>query len=491
MSDIQTIFQGLAANAPALAQTTAAQRCAKIQRLVDEMLARRDDINAGVLAELGTTDIDVLGQLIMVKAEADFVIKHLEDWMKPQIVKSSMMMMGKKAYVHYEPKGVILNLSTWNAPYAIGFLPAIDAIAAGNAFLLKPSELAPHSSRIIAEIVRKTFPENEFAVVEGGPEASQELLKQPFNHIYYTGGQNVGRIVMRAAAENFASVTLEMGGKNPVVIDETAYIADAAKKIAWGRLSNAGQVCVAPDYAVIHTSLVDKFVENFAKSATEMYATNGGFDKSTDYPRLVNQAHFARVRALIDDAVAKGAKIAFGGESDESQRFIAPTLLTNVSEDMDIMKNEIFGPVMAIVPYSKKEDAIAIIRRRPKPLALYIFARDQANAEYFLKHTSAGSTVFNHNLIQSGTNQHLAFGGVNHSGMGRVGGHAGFLEFSNHRSVVEEHPNAGDIMMAYPPYPEKHKKMMNQVLTRSTIIPPFIMAGIIGALKLRLAFRGR
>ena len=227
----------------------------------------------------------------MVKVEGEAAIRHLAGWMKPKHVESSMMTMGKTSYVHYEPKGVVLHLATWNAPIAIGLVPAISAIAAGNAVLLKPSELAPHSAKLLEKIVGAAMAENEFAVVQGGAEVAQELLRLPFNHMCYVGGQNVGRLVMKAAADHFATVTLEMGGKSPVVVDATANVEDAAKKIAWGRLSNAGQVCIAPDYAIVHSSVRDAFVADFGRAATAMYGTPS-FATSKEFPRIINQTHF-------------------------------------------------------------------------------------------------------------------------------------------------------------------------------------------------------
>ena len=332
MSDIATAFDRLAANAPALSRSTASQRAARIGALMQALLERKQKaFDAGKL-ELGLSETDVIGQLIIVKAEADFALKHLAEWVKPHPVPNSIMMLGKKAYIQYEPKGVVLNLSTWNAPIAIGLVPAIAAIAAGNAVLLKPSELAPQSAALLSEIVAAAIPSDEFAVVEGGPETAEALLALPFNHIYYTGGQRVGRIVMRAAAEHFAGVTLEMGGKNPVFIDESADITDAARKIAWGRLSNAGQVCIAPDYVLVKKPVAEQFLHAIAAEIPRMYNADGkGFEHSPDFPRVVNQTHFARVQALIDDAVAKGARVVLGGASNPASRFIPPTVLTDVT----------------------------------------------------------------------------------------------------------------------------------------------------------------
>jgi aldehyde dehydrogenase (NAD+) len=489
MSDVKTIFNKLAANTPALARTTAAQRAARITKLMDALLSRKEKAFEAGKLELGLSETDVIGQLIIIKSEADFALKHLAEWVKPKRVPNSVMMLAKKAYIQYEPKGVVLNLSTWNAPLAIGLVPAIAAICAGNAVLLKPSELAPQSAALLSEIVAAAFPEDEFAVVEGGPEVAEALLALPFNHMYYTGGQKVGRIVMRAAAEHFAGVTLEMGGKNPVFVDESADITDAARRIAWGRLSNAGQVCVAPDYVLVKRPVATKFVETIAAEIPKMYNADGlGFEHSGDFPRVVNQSHFARVQGLIDDAVARGARVALGGQSNPASRFIPPTVLADVDDSMRVMQEEIFGPVLPVMAYDDLETAMARVRARSKPLALYVYAKDRGVIDAVLAGTSAGSTVINHNMIQSGTNPHLPFGGANGSGIGRVGGHQGFLEFSNARSVVEE-TKAAHFLTPLPPFDAKTRKMMADMLGRSTVVPAPIIGALEAALRVRAAFK--
>lgn len=491
MSDLESTFDALAARAPELALTTAQERVAKIRRLLQAVLGARQAFYDAAAKELAINETDVVGQLLMVKLEAEFTTKHLAEWMRPARVRNSLMMLGQKAYIRYEPKGVVLNLATWNAPIAISLVPAISAIAAGNAVLLKPSELAPYSATILHEVVRATFPENEFVVVEGGPEVAQELLKQPFNHICFIGGQRIGREVMKAAAENFASVTLEMGGKNPAFVDASADLEDAAQKIAWGRLSNAGQVCVAPDYILVDERVRDRFVETLVRAMRKMYDPAGtGFENSPDFPRIVNDRHFERILGLIDDAVAKGARVVLGGNSDKATRFIAPTILTGVNDDMRIMQEEVFGPVICIVGYRTPEEALANVHRRPKPLALYIYAQDGAMVERLIARTSSGSTVVNHNLIQSGTNPYLPFGGANHSGMGRVGGERGFREFSNARSVVEEQPAARGLT-PLPPFTDKHRKMMASMLDRDVVVPDAMVTAIETVLKLRALFRPR
>jgi aldehyde dehydrogenase (NAD+) len=270
---------------------------------------------------------------------------------------------------------------------------------------------------------------------------------------------------MKAAADNFAAVTLEMGGKNPAIVAESAAIDNAARKIAWGRVANAGQVCVAPDYVLAHESVFEAFVQALVKAMSAMYNADGaGFERSPELMRIITDQHFARVTRLLEDARAKGAKFALGGQTQAADRYVAPTVLTEVREDMLVMQEEIFAPVLPVIPYRERSEALEIIGRRTKPLALYIYAKDRGSIDYFLAHTSAGSTVVNHNLIQSGTNPRLPFGGVNHSGIGRIGGEQGFMEMSNPRSVVEQPLGLLDLTFNLPPYSKTYRKLIEKAL---------------------------
>jgi aldehyde dehydrogenase (NAD+) len=270
---------------------------------------------------------------------------------------------------------------------------------------------------------------------------------------------------MKAAAEHFAAVTLEMGGKNPAIVDASASIDNAAKKIAWGRVANAGQICVAPDYVLAHESVYESCVAALVKAIDAMYNADGaGFEYSPELMRIVNDQHFARVERLLQDARDKGATFACGGETRAEDRFVAPTVLTRVTEEMLVMQEEIFAPILPVIPFREPREALAIIGRRTKPLALYIYAKDRTAIDYFLAHTTAGSTVVNHNLIQSGTNPRLPFGGVNHSGIGRIGGEQGFMEFSNARSVVEQPLGLLDMTFNLPPYSKTYRKLIERAL---------------------------
>jgi len=489
MSEIVKQFQQLQDNTSKLSQSTAEQRIARIKKLVEVMLAHKQEIREAVRAELKPADADIDAQLLMVKSEAEFIYKHLQDWMTPKDVAPSLMSLGKKAYIRYEAKGMVLVVGTWNAPFAIAFVPAISAIAAGNAVMIKPSELAPKSSALIVKIVQEACAADEVVVVEGAAEEAQELLAQPFNHIFYIGGHAVGKIIAKAAAEHFASITLEMGGKNPTIIDASADLEEAAMKTAWGRMGNGGQMCVSPDYVMVHDSVEEEFIGHVKTALINMYNPEGkGFEKADEFGRIVNQRHWARIKGLLDDALEQGAELLFGGETSEADCYIAPTVIRGVTDAMKISQEEIFGPIMVIQSFSQREEVPATLRKYPKPLSSYIFAKDREAINWYLANTTSGNSVINHNIIQSGTNPALPFGGVNASGTGRIGGFATFQETSNARSVVEEGPAVMDIKMLLPPYQAKYKKMIDDMLAKPVNVPQPIVNGIHKMVRMRTIF---
>jgi aldehyde dehydrogenase (NAD+) len=462
LAEIPGIFAALAANVPQVARTTAAERVAKLRRLYQVVFDHRAEIARAGFDELG---MNGMLHLLPLKDEIEWVCAHLADWMQDEVVESVPALMGRRAYVKYEPKGVLLHIATWNSPVLISLSPAVSAIAAGNAVVIKPSEVAPHAADIVRRIVGAVFAPNEVAVVTGGVAAAQALLALPFNHICYVGNNRVGRLVMRAAAEHFANVTLEMGGKNPAIIDESADVEDAAAKIAFARCLIAGQVCLSPDYVLVHESKLDAFIEALGGRYEAMFNPEGkGFVASADFPRIVNGAHTRRIAGLIRDAVGKGARIVFGGDIDEEARFIAPTVLTGVTEAMEMFQEEIFGPVIAVQGFSTPEEAVAEVAKRPKPLGLYVFADNAESARFYLDHTRAGTSAVNNAVVQANIAS-LPFGGSNHSGIGRLGGRAGFVEFSNTRAVVEDaYDPANNAPMFYPPYPEAAALFVEQML---------------------------
>jgi aldehyde dehydrogenase (NAD+) len=451
-NQFQSIFDSLQAHAPVIANSTAAERIDKLQRLYKAVYDLRDEISKAGLAELG---MDGRFHLLPLKAEVDFICQHLAGWMEREVVEDDPALQGRTGYIHYEPKGVVLHLATWNSPVLISLSPALAMIAAGNAVIIKPSEIAPDSAEIVCKAIANAGLADEVAVVTGGAEVAQDLLALPFNHISYVGNNRIGRLVMAAAAENFAGVTLEMGGKNPVIIAGDADIEDAAAKIGFARMIIAGQVCLAPDYILVENSVKDQFIEAMQNKIDAMFnPTGAGIESSGDFARIVNERHTNRIKALVDEAVSMGAQIAYGGTIIPEKKYVEPTIITGVTEDMEIFHEEIFGPVMFVQGYDSPAEVVTEIGKRPKPLALYVFTQNRETADWFINHTRAGTSAVNNAVIQANIPT-LPFGGSNHSGIGRLGGHAGFLEFSNGRAVVEDAliPGEGTPMM-YPPFPE-------------------------------------
>ncbi len=455
-AEIQRIFKLQQAHAPALALTTAAERKAKIKRILDYTMGNLSALEQAMYEDFKKPAAEVVvGELLGVKTEAKHAMKNLKRWMRRKKVPMPLSLIGTSSYIKYEPKGNSLIISPWNYPYNLAIKPMIAAIAAGNTVMLKPSEMTPHTSGLIKQMIAELFPEEEIAVFEGDAQVAQALLALPFNHIFFTGSPQVGKIVMKAAAKHLASVTLELGGKSPAIIDETAKLKSAAAKLAWGKWFNNGQTCIAPDYALVHESIKDGLVEALKKSIDKMYDTSAGIENSDSYCRIVNERHFGRLKGILDDAVEKGATIEYGGNTEASDNYIEPTILSNVTDDMRVMQEEIFGPILPIVPYQDESEVLSTINSREKPLALYISSRSSNNIQSILSKTSSGDAVVNDYLIHYG-HPDLPFGGVNNSGIGKSGGYTGFKEFSNERGIMQQ--KFGDLSFIYPPYTHKVMK---------------------------------
>ena len=462
MHDYQQVFAQLRARSAHVARSTARERADKIRRLYQAVYDLR-----GAIGRAGNTELGMDGRLALLplKAEALHACERLEGWMTRTEVEPVPSLQGRRAYVHYEPKGVVLHLATWNSPVLISLSPVISMIAAGNVIVLKPSEVAPESAELVRQVVAHAGLSEEIAVITGGPEVAESLLKLPFDHICYVGNNRIGRLIMEAAAKNFAGVTLEMGGKNPAVVDASADIDDTAAKLAFARHIICGQVCLSPDYILVHEAIKDRFLTALQEKIRAFYDPKGeGFSTSPDLAKIVNERHVLRIKALIDDAVAKGATILMGGKADPATRFVAPTILLGVTPQMAIYDEEVFGPVLFAEGFSDREQAIAEIAKRPKPLAIYIFTQEREAADWFLDHTRAGTSAINCAVVQANI-QSLPFGGANHSGIGRLGGEAGFIEFSNARAVVEDalEAKSGAVMM-YPPFPKEALAYVDQLL---------------------------
>jgi aldehyde dehydrogenase (NAD+) len=359
----------------------------------------------------------------------------------------------------------VLILSPWNYPFNLLINPLVAAVAAGNCAILRPSEKVPHTARVLERLVADAFPPEEVAVVGGGVATAEALLELPFDHVFFTGSTAVGRKVMAAAAKHLGTVTLELGGKSPAVVDETADVRAAARRIAWGKFVNAGQTCVAPDYVMVHAGRERELVAELQTAIAEFYgATEDERQRSPDFARIVDAGAFRRLDALLRESVAAGARVEAGGRTDEAGRYVAPTLLTGVRADSPAMREEIFGPILPILTFRSIEEVVAHVRRGPKPLAMYVFSRRRAVVEALIGGTSAGGTVVNNVLIHL-ANPSLPFGGVGESGQGSYHGRFGFRAFSHERSVLVQ-GRAAMVDVFFPPYRGRLKALALRVLRR-------------------------
>jgi aldehyde dehydrogenase (NAD+) len=456
VSDIDVIYEKQRANRAAVAATTAGERIAKVRRILDALLARREEIHRALWDDYRKPAPEVdLSEIYPPIGEARHAIRHLRRWMRPRRVGTPLALLGSRSRIIYEPKGVVLVISPWNFPINLTIGPLISAIAAGNCVMIKPSEMTPHASAWMKGMLADLFDENEVAVIEGDADVAAELLKKRFDHIFFTGSPQVGKVVMKAAAEFLTSVTLELGGKSPVIVDRTADLDEAANKIAWGKLVNSGQVCIAPDYLLVDKSIEQPFGEKL-RAAIERMSGEGmrGW--------IVNDRHAGRVRALIDGAVAGGARILTGGNNGHD-RDMMPTVVTNVANDAPLMQHEIFGPLLPMLTYDNLDEAMRIIAAREKPLVLYVFSRDRSVVRDIMARTSAGGTVINDTLVHF-YQTNLPFGGIGNSGMGKAHGFFGFEAFSNARAVLEQPTKFSMVQMLYPPYTNFRKKLIELTL---------------------------
>ncbi len=461
--DLRVAFDVQRRHTSHMALTTADQRIERIRRIRTWINAHETDIQRVMYDDFRKPSAEVmLGELMALHAEINHTIRHLKGWMKPQRLPTPTALIGTKSHLLHEPKGNVLIIAPWNYPFVLTIRPLVSAIAAGNVAMLKPSELTPHTAGLIKQMISDLFPAEEVVVFEGDADVSKALLELPFNHIFFTGSPAVGRVVMTAAAKHLASVTLELGGKSPAIVDESADVKQAAGQLAWGKCINNGQTCIAPDYLLVHQSIKQPFIQALRDTLTGMYSPDGKpVEASDSYARIVNNRHFERIKDLVDDAVSKGATVVHGGLMDANENFIEPTILEDVTDEMRVMQDEIFGPVLPVLTYSNLDDALRIVNSREKPLALYIHSRNRKTTQYILDRTSAGDTVVNDTLLQFG-NVELPFGGVNNSGLGKSNGFFSFQEFSNQRGVMQR--DFGTMKFIYPPYTDRVKKLINFIV---------------------------
>jgi aldehyde dehydrogenase (NAD+) len=431
-------------------------RLEQLAKLKQAIVDRQEAILEAAKADLGRPAFEAYFEIATI-SEINLALKNLKNWVKPQRVKSPIDQFPASAWIQPDPLGVVLIIGPWNYPFQLMMSPLVGAIAAGNCALLKPSEHAPHTSRVVAELIADTFDPSYIAVAEGDASVSQQLLAEKFDHIFFTGGTAIGRIVMAAAAQHITPVTLELGGKSPCIVDSDVPIDRAAKRIAWGKFINAGQTCIAPDYLLIQRQIKDELVDRIKHYIQEFYGANPA--QSNDYGRIIHRRHFDRLVAFLD----KG-EIVLGGDYNPDDRYLAPTLIDGVSWDDPVMQEEIFGPILPILTYDTLEEAIDRVNDRPKPLALYFFSRDRHKQERIVQATSSGGVCINDTVMQVGVNT-LPFGGVGESGIGSYHGKASFDTFSHSKSILSRKFWL-DLDWRYAPYTTQKLKQIKTIVTR-------------------------
>ncbi len=454
MNTYAGVFGRLKANQYKVAESTYRERKAKLSALQAAVAVTfRQEIRDALYADFRKPQAETdLTEVFAVTSEIKHTLKYLRKWMSDEFVHTPLSFMGSSSYIKYESKGVCLIISPWNFPLNLSLGPLISAVAAGNTVVIKPSEYTPHTNSVVRKIVEHVFTDDEVIVIEGEADTAIELLKLPFNHIFFTGSPQVGKSVMKAAAVNLASVTLELGGKSPTIIDETASIAQVARRLAWGKFMNSGQICIAPDYVFVHESKEQAFLKELGNVLAGFYGNDAL--ESGSFCSLINQKHAARLEHHLQDALEKGAKVVYGGKSNGEK--IQPTVLSEVSKDSLVLTEEIFGPILPVLAYKDKDEVVQHIQGDEKPLALYIYSNSDKNIQYFLDHTRAGGTCINNNDMHF-LQPYLPFGGDNNSGIGKAHGVWGFKAFSNERAVYRQHiPSVLEKLM--PPYtPTKNK----------------------------------
>lgn len=437
----------------------------RLSRLITILMTHKDELLDALDTDFGarSKDMGALTDIVAAINPCKSAIAQLDKWMRPQkrkVTPAALGVLGARAEVRYQPKGVVGVMTPWNFPVQLSFDAMAGAIAAGNRVMLKPSELTPETSALMARLIDLYFDEDEIAVVLGGPDVGAAFSELPFDHLIYTGSTNVGRHVMAAAARNLVPVTLELGGKCPVVVGRSADLAKTAARVMAGKTMNAGQICLAPDYVIAPKERRDAFVNEATAAVAKMFPN---IKSNPDYTAIVSQRHYDRVKGLIDDARAKGAKVVEinpGNEdfSQQEHRKIPPTLILDATDDMSVMQEEIFGPVLPVRTYESFDNSIAEINARPRPLGLYYFGDDSAESDALLERTHSGGVTINDVIFHISMDD-LPFGGVGPSGMGAYHGERGFKEFSHEKAVYRQTPSEL-VAMFRPPYGEAFRKQI-------------------------------
>ncbi len=426
---------------------------AGLQRMLREQEA---SILQALRTDVGKPELEgFMSEVAYCLGEVELARSKLKGWMKPKRVSSPVFLQPGSSYIHKDPLGVVLIIAPWNYPLGLLIGPLIGALAAGNCVVVKPSEVAAATSALAAELLPRYLDAEAVKVVEGAVEETTVLLEQRFDHIFYTGNGRVGRLVMAAAAKHLTPVTLELGGKSPCIVDENVDLEVTLKRICWGKFSNAGQTCVAPDYILAHRRIHDRLLEGLRRTVVQFYGEDP--QQSPDYGRVVNERHHRRLMAMIESG-----EPVVGGQGDEADRYIAPTVLKNVQPDAPVMSDEIFGPILPVLAVDSIQSAIEFVNARPKPLALYVFSNNKGVQDRVLTRTSSGGATVNHCWMHL-ANPNLPFGGVGESGMGAYHGKASFDVFTHRKSVLRK-STYFDVSLTYPPFTDDKKKWLRRLL---------------------------
>jgi aldehyde dehydrogenase (NAD+) len=462
---LNQIFSLQRKNVLSLRKESVDKRKGRLKDLRTWIQHNRTAIHDAAFADFGKNAVEFDGvEIFPVLQEINLALKNIDEWTQPKKVSAPLTLIGTRSFIQYEPRGVCLIISPWNYPFNLAVSPLISALAAGNSAMIKPSELTPAMSTLLSRMMQEIFTEDVVAVCEGGPEVSQHLLSLSFDHIFFTGSPAIGKVVMKAAAENLTSVTLELGGKSPTIITDTANLRDSAKRTAVAKFINNGQTCVAPDYVMVDEKIFPAFVKELIDQTQKLFLEEGQtFESSPSYCRIVNEKHFSRLNDLVQDALNKGAKIEYGGKVDRDKRFFHPMILTQIPDHAHILDEEIFGPVLPVITYKDLDQAIAYINGKPKALALYVFTAKDKISEKVLQETSAGAVCVNDCAIHF-LHHGLPFGGVNNSGIGKSHGYYGFLTFSNEKPVLKQKNGFTSISALYPPYTRRSKKLIEWLI---------------------------
>ncbi len=457
--NLYQVYNRLIQNKEIVNSSSIKSRINNLKNLKKTLLSHRNEIKEALFKDFKKNSIEAdLTEIFPVISEINFNINNLLKWNKKKYVKTPLTLVGSKSYLKYEPKGLVLILTPWNFPINLSLVSLVSAIAAGNSVILKPSEITSNTSIIIKKIINTTFNENEVATVLGGVDVAEELLRFKFDHILFIGSPTIGKKVMKSAAENLSSITLELGGKSPTIIDRNINLKKAAKRVVWAKFINNGQVCIAPDYIFVHHGVKVTFINFLIKYIKEFYSEMA--INSSSYCRIVNKSHFNRIKNLLEDAINKKSKILYGGKINSQENYIEPTLLENISEKSKIFDEEIFGPILPVFEYKEIEEVISFINKKEKPLALYIYSKSKKNINKILEHTSSGGVCINHSTLHY-SNNNLPFGGVGNSGFGRCHGEYGFKEFSNTKSIFEQFSSFSPSDLLVPPYNNLKKNIVN------------------------------